>query len=158
MRIGVMNMNEQGFAEVWARVSPPEPPNPAEQDAGELSRLIAAESRACEYYERLAARGGAVGRLAQRIAAGDRAQLRRLQAEYYLLRGDSCNPAETCPLLRGGLSEIRAACLAKRRAATEYENAAGRLYSPGLAELCRRFAEQESADAETLRKLLERAI
>lgn len=141
------------FNEVWKRAAPAV----ARREDGELNVLrgfINAERSAVEFYSALRLKS----RETERIARDERRHLRELQAEHYLLCGDSLPPSGSCPLLRGGLSDLRQACLTEREAAQSYETAASECESPALRELYLSHARDEAEHAELLRKLLLRSI
>lgn len=158
----------EGFGPLWARVARPDapadaaaPPAAAERkpgDAETLSGLISDEAQAAAFYDRLAPKCRSRSRQISEIASDERLHLKHLQTEYFLLTGDSFPPAPACPLMRGGLSDLRAAYLDERAAAEKYLNCAASASSDALAELYRGHAADEAEHARILRGLIMGAI
>lgn len=149
------------FESVWSRVAG-DPPTKSGQasdcDEVTLRSLIVAEATALDFYRKLAARSSTSRRIFAGIAEDEQRHLRHLQTEYYLLTGDSYMPPESCPLLRGGLSDLRHACLTKREAERTYLDEAGRTERDKLAQMYRNHSNDESRHAEIIRKLIMRAV
>ncbi len=149
------------FENVWARVAGEPPAYSKKQpdcDEASLRSLIVAEAAAVEFYKKLAMRSGSSRHIFSGIASDEQRHLRHLQTEYYLLTGDSYVPPASCPLMRGGLSDLRHACLDEREAQRSYLDEAGRTEREGLAKMYRSHASEEARHAETLRKLIMRAV
>ncbi len=154
--------NLKNFEAVWQRVSAPLLPNTAPPPSlslptqGDTSAIFYRRAVvAARRYERLASlSGGSSAKLLARHAAEERAQARRLRAEYYLQSGKTpTSPkAKTVKLPRTAL--LREACLFALDSAERFERAAEEAGAEELATLYRRYAEAERRRAAEDRSLL----
>ena len=152
------------FEKVWPRVTareeaPPSPP-PKEGAAAALAEFIGAETAAEQRCLCMAQRsGGGNADALRRLAAGSRRLARKLQAEYYLLTGDSL------PVPRRGQAKcrpfgeaLRLAWLSAGRAEHAYRAAIGRTDDDTLRELFREAAELKQSQRALLRDLAGRLM
>lgn len=152
----VLNNKLESFERVWQRVVSGGSDCKAPKDT--LRELMDAERASNEFYIALSRLCSNPFRSTiSKIAADEAQHLRELQLEYYLLVGDSYAPPESCPRLDGVLSALRIAYFAEKKASAEYLAAAECDQSERSA-LYRRIAGEELCHAETLRKMIERAI
>ena len=162
----------EGFEEVWRRVvdageepravpwgrdaaTPTERPK---ADSPKLLReLMDAERAAQLFYTALSKRCADRGRSAlTRMAWNEGNHLRELQLEYFLLLGENYVPIESCPRQTDVLNALRMAYLSEKKSGAEYLAAAEQ--DDSRAELYRKLAGEEMCHAETLRKLIEKAL
>lgn len=152
-----------GFETVWQRVGAgTQAGNAAAASesaaAGEEERLRAfmlSAAGASTLYSSLARRFRGAAPVLERLAAEERAQLRALTLEYYLLTGDSFTPRVQPVGTDGLLSTLRAAWLAEGRSEQSYLGAAA---VSMLGPLYRAHAENEHRHGETLRQLIAQVL
>lgn len=165
----------EGFGRVWPRVSgqhgpPPPPPKPERgpepgmpprppEDTAALAGFIRMETEAGRRYLTLAERtkGKASSEL-KRLAAGSRRIVKRLQAEYYLLTGDTCPVPRTEPRIPSVQEGLRQAWLDAREAEKAYLEAAGRTPDDRLSALYGDAAEEKQRQRKTLYALARRML
>lgn len=151
------------FQSVWERVGGAAEPQTQEADAspaapGECERLRAFmlnAAGAAELYAQLSRRFKSAAPVLTRMAAEERAHLRALGLEYYLITGDSFTPGAVRPDTDGLLSTLRRAWLAEGRSEQGYLHAAS--ISP-LGPLYRGHAANERRHRELLRTLISQAL
>lgn len=150
----------QNFDRVWRRVTG-EAEAPEAQDNGDVETLrefIADESRDEAFYLALAKRAGRASRMLRGIAADERGHKRALQMEYFMLTGDSCAVAPSCPVVDPVLDAMRRAYGNELKGAKNYLAAADETKSERLGEIYRRHASDEKSHAEALRSLIFTAL
>lgn len=151
-----------GFDALWQRVTGREEPERRGDTAESTYTLADALRRLIREQACAAAGAAALARLMQgegravlaRQAAEGRRQLRRLQAEHYILTGVSASPTGDCPTTAGRLSSLREAFLRAGRLAQLYGQAAHLADSAELAQTLEGFAAAEQGRARQLRALL----
>lgn len=150
-----------GFDALWQRVTGRE--EPARGDAPDKTYALADALRHLIREQACAAAGAAaLSRLMQgegravlaRQAAEGRRQLRRLQAEHYILTGVTAGPAGDCPPPADRLSSLREAFLRAGQLAELYGQTAHLADCPELAQTLDGFAAAEQGRARQLRALL----
>ena len=161
------------FQRVWPRVSgkqgpppghgrrpapkTPAPPQRPSGDEKELEKFIRAETGAEREYLSLASRTR--GRAAQelrRLAAGSQRLTKRLQAEYYLLTGDTCPLPPPSPRTCGVHEGLRQVWMDAREAEKAYLEAAGRTRDDRLSALYGEAAEEKQRQRKALYALARR--
>jgi len=150
-------MKMDNFNAVWDRVTAagtPDDFDPAEA----LRRFIEQKSASAEFYSALAARCRPASELLRRFACCERRHLRALQAEYFILTGDSlaCDTAK--PHICGVLSALRQAYLDEKAAHREFLRAAEKTDSENLSALLRSIAADDAEHARKLRELIKRVF
>jgi len=149
------------FESVWERVSQQQDTDTAAPDRapGESERLRAfmlSAGNAAALYAALARRFKGAAPVLTRLAADERAHLRALELEYYLLTGDSFTPPARQP--EDGahlLSTLRGAWQAEGRSEQSYLHAAS---ISELGPLYRAHAENERRHRAMLRELISRVM
>ncbi len=151
----------QAFQSVWERVGsvsdlPTSNASPEVPGEGERLRTFMLNAvGAAELYAELSRRFKSAAPVLSRLAAEERAHLRALGLEYYLLTGDSFTPKAGEPEIGGLLSTLRRAWLAEGRSEQGYLHAAA--VSP-LGPLYREHAANERRHCELLRGLIAQAL
>lgn len=151
----------QTFRSVWERVGPS--PEAQSEDVsagapGESERLrgfMLSAAGAAALYAELSRRFRGASPVLLRLAGEERAHLRALGLEYYLLTGDSFTPEPGRPEHGGLLSTLRRAWLAEGRSEQAYLHAAS--VSP-LGALYREHAANERRHCQALRELIAQAL
>ena len=105
-------------------------------------------------YAACAQRGGRFAARLRELERDERAHLRTLQGEYFLLTGEKCLPPGSCPLPRGGLRALRSAYLDELAAAEGYRRAADAPENADLAAIYLRHASDEERHAGILKELI----
>ena len=138
----------ENFGEVWERVcgKGSESGGTGGDALGALRDFIADEACAAAFYAACAQRGGRFAARLRELERDERAHLRTLQGEYFLLTGEKCLPPGSCPLRSAYLDEL-AAAEGYRRAAEAPENA-------DLAAIYLRHASDEERHAGILKELI----
>ncbi len=145
------------FEQVWSRVTGA-PEDAGAEDAAVLRELIADEARDRALYLALARRVRAASAALTELAGDEREHFTALQTEYYLLTGETCTPPESCPMIHGALSALRGAHAGELAGAERYMRAAESAGDAARGELFRAHAADERRHAETLRRLIMRAM
>ncbi len=149
------NIDTENLLRVLGRVAPasPEPEEPRAPAA--LRRAIEGVSAAGDVYGLLAmkARGRPAGDVLRALSREERESERRLQAEFFLLTGDTCPTLPRHPSAPYFLRALRERYLMEERSAKELDDAAKGL--PGsTGELLREVAKVERSHAARLRELI----
>ncbi|MDO4749243.1 MAG: hypothetical protein Q4A39_00195 [Eubacteriales bacterium] len=151
-----------GFEAIWQRVTgSAEAPETTQawDDISVLVRFIEATLRSVRLYTGLSAYcGGPVRNTLLRLASEERRRFKQLQTELFLLSGDNCAPQMPPERSRGMLSALRSAYNNERVSAEAYMSSAGHTQSDRLRALYLRSAAEERHHAETLRRLIQRAL
>ncbi len=148
------------FESVWERVSEQQGTDTAAPDCapGESERLRAfmlSAGNAAALYTELARRFRGAAPVLTRLAADERAHLRALELEYYLLTGDSFTLLTRQPDSGELLSTLRSAWQAEGRSEQSYLHAAS---ISELGPLYRAHAENERRHRAMLRELISRIM
>lgn len=146
----------ENFGEVWERVcgKGAESGGTGGDALGALREFIADEACAAAFYAACAQRGGRFDARLRELERDERAHLRTLQGEYFLLTGEKCLPPGSCPLPRGGLRALRSAYLDELAAAEGYRRAAEAPENADLAAIYLRHASDEERHAGILKELI----
>lgn len=146
----------ENFGEVWERVcgKGSESGGTGGDALGALREFIADEACAAAFYAACAQRGGRFAARLRELERDERAHLRTLQGEYFLLTGEKCLPPGSCPLPRGGLRALRSAYLDELAAAEGYRRAAEAPENADLAAIYLRHASDEERHAGILKELI----
>lgn len=146
----------ENFGEVWERVcgKGAESGDTGGDALGALREFIADEACAAAFYAACAQRGGRFAARLRELERDERAHLRTLQGEYFLLTGEKCLPPGSCPLPRGGLRALRSAYLDELAAAEGYRRAADAPENADLAAIYLRHASDEERHAGILKELI----
>lgn len=146
----------ENFGEVWERVcgKGAESGGTGGDALGVLREFIADEACAAAFYAACAQRGGRFAARMWELERDERAHLRTLQGEYFLLTGEKCLPPGSCPLPRGGLRALRSAYLDELAAAEGYRRAADAPENADLAAIYLRHASDEERHAGILKELI----
>lgn len=150
-----------GFDQVWRRVNggaPSLPPQPQSTGAVTLRSFIERASAAAAFYSALSARSSSVMRTLRRLAVEEREHMRRLQVEYFLIKGDTCAPSRSCPVRGSVLGDLRKAYLGELANAEQFRSAVQTAETPELAALYAELAEAETRHAAALRGLIAAAM
>lgn len=161
-------MNEEvlsglkSFDRVWSRVTgetkPTDAETPGKGEVEAIKEFIADEARDEAFYLALAERSGRAARTLRCIAGDEQNHKRALQLECFLLTGDCCAVAPSCPVVGPILESMRIAYANELKGAANYLAAAEATKSEQLRDLFRLHAADEKNHAEALRGLMFRVI
>ena len=147
-----------GFDEVWRRVTGrPGTGCVGKAPAAEeiLTALIQAEACAAQMSAALARIcQGQARQVLARHAAGAKARLRRLRAEYFIAAGAAAPVPGPCPVTEGRQAALRRLYLDAAALADRYEQAAGEAEDEALKEVLAAFTRESRVRAKELRALL----
>ena len=147
-----------GFDEVWRRVTGKSGTGCTERTyttEDMLAPLIAGEAYAAQMSAALArVCQGQARQTLSRHAAGAKARLRRLRAEYFIAGGAAAPAPGPCPMTEGRQAALRRLFLDAVALADRYEKAAGAAADAALKEALDTFARESELRARELRVLL----
>ena len=147
-----------GFDEVWRRVTGKPGTGCAERTyttEDMLAPLIAGEDCAAQVSAALARMCQDQARqVLARHAAGAKARLRRLRAEYFIAGGAAAPAQGPCPMTEGRQAALRRLYLDAVALTDRYEKAAGAAADDALKEALDAFARESELRARELRALL----
>ena len=163
------------FAEVWRRVMPedgrppgsrekghgagPQRPVPSDGEAA-LETMIRQEAAGAAFYRMLAGRcrRSRFARSFAAMAAEEEGHLRRLQACYFILTGDTAAPAPGQPFAGPVLSALRTRYLGELAEAQAYQTAGRQTGDEKLAYLFDQLSADENRHAGILKEIIEKMM
>ena len=125
-----------------------------------LASFIASEIMSASMYRLLSlkTRGSRAENILKRIAADEVRHEKRLQAEYFLLRGDTCPRKPAHPSAPSVLKALKDCHAAEEKAAAAYEKAAKDEENGRLRAMFYDLARDERRHAKELRSLIEKFL
>jgi rubrerythrin len=160
----VENYNIENIQQVLERAksAAPTPPSGdgASKTAAQLREFIGDEAEDAAMYTLLAikTKGSPAQQVLNGIAADERQHEKRLQAEYFMLTGDTFSPKVGKPSAPFLLPALRQRYIGETSGAEAYEKAAKETQNASLRALYFELARDERRHARSIRSLIDRLI
>jgi rubrerythrin len=154
------------FDAVWDRVSGNNPGtglSPEQtmklkgaDDRAQLRKFMDDEAADAQFYCVLAAKTtGCMRRTLSNIAADERRHLKKLRTKYFILSGETYDPAPVCPVIYSVSDALRKRFEGETKGAAAYKAAAEETARKDLADTYLDFAADEARHAMEIERLIE---
>lgn len=125
-------------------------------DRAQLREFMDDEAADAQFYCVLASKTtGCTRRTLSEIAADERRHLKKLRTKYFILTGETYDPAPACPVIYSVSDALRKRYEGEIRGAAAYRAAADMTAREDLADTYLEFAADESRHAMEIERLIE---